>query len=321
MLEIVVLFATTLLCAAAGVAFAHDDDEPLGPFGPWSEPVNLGPVVNSPFDDTHPAISKNGLSLFITSGRPGGVNGANLGQIQEIWVAQRASRDDPWGPPQNLGSVINSLGSNTGVPNLSFDEHLMFFNSPRSGGCGGADLYVARRKNKRDDFGWQAPVNLGCTINSPANDNGPTYFEDDETDTVTMYFNSTRPGGIGPQNIYASTLGGDGTFGPAVLVPELSSPRVDGRTAIRRDGLEMLVSSNRQGSIGGSNDLWVSTRTTTSSAWSTPPVNLGRPINSEFDDGGSALSADATALYFYSTRPGGFGGRDLYVSKRTKLPD
>src|SRR6266581_2350263 len=195
MLEIVVLFATTLLCAAPGAVFGHDDDEPLGPFGPWSEPVNLGPVVNSQFDDTHPAISKNGLSLFITSGRPGGVNGANLGQFNEIWVSQRASLDEPWGPPQNLGPVINSFGRSTGVPNFSTDGHLMFFNSARPGGCGAADLYVARRKNKRDDFGWQAPVNLGCTINSAAADNGPTYFEDDETGTVTMFFNSTRPGG------------------------------------------------------------------------------------------------------------------------------
>src|SRR3989442_514022 len=95
-------------------AFAHDDDEPLGPFGPWAEPVNLGPVVNSPFDDNHPAISKNGLSLYITSNRPGGVNGVNLGKVAEIWVSQRARRDAPWGPPQNLGPVINTTGSNTG---------------------------------------------------------------------------------------------------------------------------------------------------------------------------------------------------------------
>ncbi len=176
MLEIVVLFATTLLCAAPGAVFGHDDDEPLGPFGPWSEPVNLGPVVNSPFDDTHPAISKNGLSLFITSGRPGGVNRANLGQFNEIWVSQRSSLDADWGSPQNLGPVINSFGRSTGVPNFSTDGHLMFFNSARPGGCGAADLYVARRKNKRDDFGWQAPVNLGCTINSAAADNGPTYW-------------------------------------------------------------------------------------------------------------------------------------------------
>ena len=41
--------------------------------------------------------------------------------------------------------------------------------------------------------------------------------------------------------------------------------------------------------------------------------------NSEFDDGGSALSADGTTLYFYSTRPGGFGGRDLFVATRHRI--
>jgi len=276
-------------------------------------------VVNSPSDDNHPAISKNGLTLFITSNRPGGVNGVNLSKVAEIWVSQRASLDEPWGPPQNLGPIINSLGSNTGVPNLSPDGHLMFFNSARPGGCGADDLYVSRRKNERDDFGWQAPVNLGCTINGAFDDDGPTYFEDDEAGTITMYFNSTRPGGIGNANIYASSLGDDGTFGPAVLVSELSSPRVDGRTAIRRDGLEILLSSNRLGSIG-SNDLWVSTRTTTSAAWSTP-VDLGPPVNSRFAQGGAALSPDAKTLYFFSTRPGGFGGRDLYVTTRTELCD
>src|SRR5713101_8698274 len=36
-------------------------------WGPWSPPVNLGPVVNSAFNDRHPAISPNDLSLYITS--------------------------------------------------------------------------------------------------------------------------------------------------------------------------------------------------------------------------------------------------------------
>ena len=35
--------------------------------------------------------------------------------------------------------------------------------------------------------------------------------------------------------------------------------------------------------------------------------------------GAPALSWDGTTLYFYSTRPGGFGGRDLYVATRRKL--
>ena len=59
-------------------------------FSDWSPPVNLGPTVNSPSTEIGPAISKNELSLYISSDRPGGVGGA------DIWVSQRDSRDDPW---------------------------------------------------------------------------------------------------------------------------------------------------------------------------------------------------------------------------------
>src|SRR4026207_892122 len=40
-------------------------------FSDWAAPVNLGPVVNSPFNDFAPAFSKNGLSLYFSSDRPG----------------------------------------------------------------------------------------------------------------------------------------------------------------------------------------------------------------------------------------------------------
>src|SRR5271169_5857145 len=58
--------------------------------------------------DTHPGISKNGLSLYITSNRPGGVNGANPHGIYEIWVSPRASLDAPWETPVNL-DAFNSV--------------------------------------------------------------------------------------------------------------------------------------------------------------------------------------------------------------------
>ena len=103
----------------------HDDDERLGPFGPWSMPRNLGAVINQSRTtdlNTHPGISKNGLSLYISSTRPGGVNGANIGNnptgFLELWVSQRTSLEAPWGAPVNLDAfntvpVINSIGSNT----------------------------------------------------------------------------------------------------------------------------------------------------------------------------------------------------------------
>ncbi len=280
----------------------------------WSAPVNLGPVVNSPYNDNSPAISKDGLSLYITSSppapRPGGRGGA------DIWVSQRASTDAPWGEPVDLGSNINSAG-NDGVPSLSTDGHRMYFHSTGRGGCGAADMFVSRRHDKRDDFGWEPAENRGCVVNSPVADNGPTIFEDDATGVTTLYFNSLRPGGLGDVDIYASTLQADGTFGAGVKVSELNSPFTDDRVSISRDGLEIFVSTNRPGGVG-SQDIWVATRATTLDPWSAP-VPLGPVVNSPYFDRGPALSFDGTELYFFSERPGGFGGRDLYVSTRQRI--
>lgn len=288
------------------------EDSPA--YGPWQKPVNLGPVVNSMYNDNSPAISRDGLSLYITSTpplmRPGGRGGA------DIWVSQRASTDAPWGAPVDLGPNINTTGAD-GVPNLSIDGHRMYFHSTGRGGCGAADLFVSWRQDTHDDFAWEPPVNLGCVVNSPYPDNGPNIFEDDATGITTLYFNSPRPTGLGVEDIYASTLQADGTFGPGVVVSELSSPFRDTRTAIRRDGLEIFLSTNRPGGLG-SEDIWVATRATTLDPWSAP-VPLGPAVNSLYFDGGPALSFDGTELYFYSDRPGGFGGYDLYVTTRARL--
>ena len=219
----------------------------------------------------------------------------------------------------NLGPNINS-SSNELTSALSPDGHRLYFESNRPGGFGAEDLYVSRRHNRRNDFGWGPPENLGSGVNSAASEGGPFHFEDDETGTTTLYFNSNRLGGTGAFDIYASRLNEDEAFGPAVLVEELSSPFSDRRPVIRRDGRELLLESNRPGAIGGSLDLWVSTRTSTSELWSTP-VNLGPVVNSAAVEARPALSFRGTELYFNSNRPGGFGSQDLYVSTRTRLRD
>jgi Tol biopolymer transport system component len=243
----------------------------------------------------------------------------------DIFVSQRAAVNAPWGTPQNLGPVINTP-YNESAPSLSVDGHRMYFASDRPGGFGGNDIYVSRRHNKRDDFSWQLPANLGSGVNTIANEAGPEIFEDDDTGVTTLYFDSNRPGGPGPftddgngngNDIYVSILQPDETFGLPTLVAELSTPFLDRQPAIRRDGLEMFLASNRPGTLGGL-DLWVSTRTTTSDPWPTP-VNLGSVVNSAAGDAGPALSFKGTTLYFQSVRPGGFGAFDLYMTTRTKL--
>ena len=362
------LFAGLLVC----LLFPHRAKAQQ--FSSWSAPVNLNaivlsdgtacpPVVNTSFNDNHPTISKDGLSLIFESNRSGPVN---------LWFTERDSLDDCWKKPVNLGSVVNSNPQatpfNNFAPNITTDGHWLYFHSNRPTwltadgivvpSCGGGDVYVSHRQDKRNDRGWETPVNLGCTINAPGFDQaGPLHFEDEATGIQFLYF-TQKPVGASAVffDIYVSTCNADlatcntqGLWGPGTAVDALNSPFRDTRTAIRRrDGLEMILSTGRPGSLG-SEDLWVSTRATTldqnwlppvpvncewtilmpppcpSWAPADPPGTLAKDfVNSPAFDGAPALSWDGTELYFFSERtdlPGFAGGRDLYISKRTKLPE
>ena len=276
-------------------------------FSDWSEPVNVGPVVNTTSSEAGSFISKDGLSLYFNSTKPGGLGGI------DIYVSQRAGVNEPWGPPQNLGPTVNSSG-NDQTATVTLDGHRLYFASDRPGGFGGLDIYVSRRPDPSDDFGWGHPMSLGVGVNTSIPELGPAPFEDDETGTITLYFSRDA---VGARDIWASVLGPDESFGPAVPVAELNTPFDDARPAIRRDGLELFFDSNRPGTVGLL-DIWVSTRASMSDPWSVP-VSLGPVVNSAALDARPALSFDGTTLYFHSGRPGNLGPFDLYVSTRTKL--
>jgi serine/threonine protein kinase len=113
---------------------------------PWSEPVNLGPPVNSPSIEATPSISADGLLLFFQSDRPGGYGGP-----LDIWVARRATKDDPWEEPVNLGPVVNTTGLD-GTPSISADGSTLYFASNRPGGHGDEDLWQVSITPMPGDF-------------------------------------------------------------------------------------------------------------------------------------------------------------------------
>jgi hypothetical protein len=280
-------------------------------FTEWSAPVNLGPVVNSGATEAGVSISRDGLSLYFGSTRSGNF---------DIWVSHRADVGSPWGVPKPLGAAVNTTCSEQ-TPTLTIDGHWLYF-ARDCGGFGGQDIFLSRRHRKRDDLGWEPPVNLGPGVNTEFNESGPSVFEDEHTGTITLYFSSDQRS-PGSEDIFASTLQEDGTFGPAVLVDELSSSDRDARPSITKDGLTMYFDSNRAGSLVGSSstvavDLWVSTRASTWHAWSIPE-SLGDVLNSTVVDARPVLSFDGTELYFHSTRPGPPVQNDLYVSTRTRI--
>ena len=278
-------------------------------FSDWSSPINLGLVVNSAAEDFAPHISKDGLTLYFASTRPGGFGG------EDLWISRRASKDGPWNPPVNLGTIINT-DANERSPALSRDGHHLFFATTRGGGSGGFDIWVSWRHDTRDDFGWQAPVNLGTQFNSAATDAGPSYFDNDDAGIPLLFLASNRPGGAGGLDIYVSELTANGSFGPPVLVKELSEVANDLTPTVRRDGIEIIIASTREGAIGAQ-DLYVSTRTAEGDPW-LAPVNLGPIINSIFNENFPSLSSDRETLFFSSDRTGGSGGYDIYMSTRSK---
>src|SRR5262245_27858317 len=314
LLPILLLASMALPCLCsnthAGVvssAMSYQSPSASARYSDWSAPVNLGPNINSAFNETQCAITHQGLSLYFSSNRPGGFGAA------DIYVSRRPSLDAPWGPPQNVGPSMNSPGGEW-PQSFSPDDHLMFITSDRPGGLGGLDIWVSHRPDANDDFGWEAPKNLGPSVNTSANDADPDYFVDPATGKATLYLTSNRPGGVGDNDIYQSTQDEDGSFNPPVLVSELSTPHFQGRMTVRYDGLEIIFASDRPGGAG-SLDLWVSTRQTTSDAWS-PPINLGPVVNTPSDERAPHLSSDGMTLFFQSSRAGGLGGPDQWMTTR-----
>jgi len=320
-------------------------------FGPWSAPVSLGSTVNSACDDMHPTLSKDGLSFIFSSTRPQDPTLSSCDAALHLWVSERDSLDSPWQTPQPL-TMLNSPDNSPfqeHAPYLTTDGHWLFFHSTRAdGSCNGGgrqELWAAHRQDKRNDSGWEAPINLGCTLNiTGADDAGPNLWEDDTTGTLYLYFTrNLTPANSNGFDIYLSTCSSDldscnrqQLWSLGEYVPELSSPVRDTRTAIRRrDGLEMIVTSNRVSTVGML-DVWESTRGSVQDNWSTL-VNLNQGnlakcaligvdqascpvLNTTANDGAPALSWDGQTMIFYSNRPGGSGGNDLYMSTRAKLP-
>jgi Tol biopolymer transport system component len=267
--------------------------------------------VNTAALEGCPSIARDGLTLYFASNRAGGSGGL------DIYTSTRESVDDPWGAPTNLGPTINTAADEF-CPTPRRDGHGLLFVSTKAGGCGGSDIYATRMHVTR---GWSQPDNLGCSVNSAADEASPFVVGDE------LYFSSTRAGGYAPDpagavagdsDIYVAPIADDGSIGTPTLAPGLNTAQSDARPNVRRDGMEIFFDSTRPGGLGSA-DVWTSTRATTSDAWSTP-TNLGGNVNSTAAEARVSLSWDGTHLYFGSTRSGGEGSSDLYVSTRDKVP-
>ncbi|MEM7297255.1 MAG: hypothetical protein AAF391_03200, partial [Bacteroidota bacterium] len=104
----------------------------------------------------------------------------------------------------------------------------------------------------------------------------------------------------------------DGEWKPSQSISSrINTSLNEGACTISADGRTMIFTSCDRRNAMGSCDLFISTKT--GERWSRPK-NLGRSINSRYWESQPSLSADGKTLFFASNRPGGFGGRDIWVS-------
>lgn len=272
----------------------------------WSEPVNLGATINSAFLDAQPNLSKDGLSLYFTSNRPGA-------GLNDLWVTQRDCEACPWSAPVNLGDINTALLD--AASDLSPDGHALFFHSNRAGGQGGNDIYVLRRTNVNDDFGWGAPQPLGPEVNSAEDEQAPHFHQNG------LYF--TRGNSlVGQQNLYVAPVKRDGDIGgPAEFLSELShAAGNDAAPSVRVDGRELFYHRAPTAGGLGAADIWTSLRQGASGSWAAP-VNAGAPLSTAFVEQQPSLSHDGRTLVWASNRPGGFGDLDIWMSTRAPIPN
>lgn len=151
-------------------------------------------------------------------------------------------------------------------------------------------------------------------LNSVADDFGGTYG----LDPNQIFFTSARKGATGKHSIFWSNRSGAAWSRPS-LAPSLNTPQSNGMPSISPGGQVMhfagcdfglgdcdiyRVTSGLRGSVTKETIPW------------TVPRNLGLAVNGVFWDSQPSVAADGSLLVFSSNRPGGFGGRDIWISLR-----
>ena len=154
-----------------------------------------------------------------------------------------------------------------------------------------------------------APKNLGDSINTTDLE----YFPSLTIDGKKMIFTKRIKN---KESFYESDRV-NGTWGKAFpLSGKINSDEFNvGAQNISQDGQWLVFTGCNFPQGEGSCDLYISYLT--KNGWS-EPQNLGRNVNTEFWESTPSLSPDKRDLYFSSSRPGGYGGRDIWVSHRTE---
>lgn len=196
---------------------------------PFNGPSSLGPSVNTKFDDSDPALSADGKTLYFASTR-------GIIPQWDLWTSVRTTPQTAFGLPTNV-MALNSPNTEWSPFVTSTGDSLLFASNRN----GGMLIYSSDLKN-----GFGAPVPLaGMTDAGPGHDDRSGALSQDG---LVLYFSSNRPGSAN-FDIWVTTRAAIvNPFGAPKLVTELSTPGEDYVSWISNDLCRVYFSTNKNNS-------------------------------------------------------------------------
>jgi formylglycine-generating enzyme required for sulfatase activity/uncharacterized membrane protein len=224
------------------------------------------------------------------------------------------SSDWEWSEPENLGPAVNSRASEAS-PELSADGLTLIFSRNITGDFQDFDLWMCTRASPSEP--WSPATSLGPNVNAKYTSEGQGALSADGL--TLLYASDARwEGHQGGRDLWMTTRTSKAAewSAPVNLGWPVNGPKDESAPALSRDGLTLILESDREGE---SADLWICTRPALDRTWS-QPVRLGPEINSSQTETAPSLSADGLTLLFSSTRvrvrEGGFG---TWISTRPAI--
>jgi len=159
------------------------------------------------------------------------------------------------------------------------------------------------------------PVNVGPGINTIDDE----YWPSITADGLTLMFTRqpdlvTNPGftGLVQEDFYISFFADNAWQKAFNAGAPLNTSQNEGAQTLSSNGSYMYFTAcNRPGGLGNC-DIYYSAFI--NGNWS-EPSNIGYPVNTKYWESTPSISADGKTLFFSSSRPGGFGGKDLWFSR------
>ena len=256
------------------------------------KPFNLGPNVNSIYDDYFPVLTADLQTLLYTR---------NLGDRrtgnEDFFICKKEGNG--FSKSKSIGMPINS-DKNEGTASISADGQYIFYTY-----CGEIENSCDILLSVLDGLEWSAPKNLGSPVNTRSWETQPSVSYNGRT----VYFASTRPGGFGGSDIWMTNYNNGKWTPPINCGPEINTEREEQYPFIALDDKTLFFVSSGHPGMGGL-DIFSSKRTS-NGRWQ-KPVNIGYPINTNKDEQSFSITSDGINAFISSAKDGGFGGLDIY---------